>query len=195
MITREKKEKIKTFCVVLLFMCSVMLSIWTVVLAYEKHKIVKQYESEYIKKLEMIYKLGSADSLNEIDTKGLREEDIILKQSLDIAKNTRFLIENEEHEFRVFGFFNEGVTKDMISLSIEKGFLTIHVSQKQQEEIIRSELMENFATITILKRRILIPPYTDITKADARYRDNVLRVIIPKIQKPASKDGRKALNL
>jgi len=125
----------------------------------------------------------NVDKLCFYELATLTPETMFVRHSPKIIGNTSFLIENDPNEFKVSGFFNKNVTKDMLHVAIEEGFLIVKVKQKEQKKTTKNELMSNFVSLTIMQKVILIPDTADILKTKVVYENNILKVVIPKITK------------
>ncbi|MCP4355549.1 MAG: Hsp20/alpha crystallin family protein [Proteobacteria bacterium] len=195
-----------TLMVTLIFLT--LLTFFALFIALEKHKVAKAYE---VKHTEKVSKLGRKQeqplklkqtvtkavfkNTNNIHTKSnvdklclheiatLAPEAMFVRHTPNMIRKTSFLIENDLNEFKVSAFFNKGVTKDMLHVAIEEGFLIVKVKQKEQNKVSKDKLMNKFVSLTVMQKVILIPNTADILKAKVVYENNVLKVVIPKIEK------------
>ena len=80
-----------------------------------------------------------------------------------------------------------GVKKENIDISVNDGVLTISGERKLEKK----EEKENYVKIESFfgrfERSFKLPPDADLDNIEAKYEDGVLKIFIPKKQKPAGK--------
>ena len=80
-----------------------------------------------------------------------------------------------------------GVKKENIEISVNDGILTISGERKLEKK----EEKENYTRIESFfgrfERSFKLPPDADLDNIEAKYEDGVLKIFIPKKQKPAGK--------
>jgi len=75
-----------------------------------------------------------------------------------------------------------GVDRDDIDVRAENGILTLRGERKRQEEIRESDAYRLERTYGAFTRSFTLPRTVDASKIEARYRDGVLEVVLPKVE-------------
>jgi len=201
MVAKRKltKKLIKqNICLTITLIVLAILTLAALFLALEKHRTAKAYEVRQVEQsqrtkamLKSIQNMKDAKTYSQKDLSTLGKDGVYVRHLPDLVKDTSFVINNLEDRFEVSAFFNEKVTKDMLDVLIEDGFLVIKVKQKEQKNIQKSELMENYVAVTLVKKMIMLPVASDVSKATIKFENHTLKVVVPKTQDASMLSNKK----
>jgi HSP20 family molecular chaperone IbpA len=106
--------------------------------------------------------------------------------------STNFMIENTDKTFKVSAIM-QNVTKEMLKISVYKGFLEVKADKKLVEDSTKDKTASKddkkavkekaFATeYSSFKKLVKLPKNIDATKAQISFKDNILVVTFPKTE-------------
>ncbi len=109
----------------------------------------------------------------------------IQRQSLDVQKSLSLYEDIEESADHILLSFDvPGMKEGDFSIKIEDNYLVISGERKREESKDNSNVIYSRRSYGKFQKAFLLPETVDATKVEADYREGVLRVYLPKIEKP-----------
>lgn len=118
---------------------------------------------------------GFEQELNKIFSQA--KKDIYEMDSYSVQSSS-FMINNTEKEFKVSAIF-KNVTKDMLKITVENGFLTVFAESKVSKEESNDK---KFSMVRPYKKVIKLPTNINLSKAEVSFVEDILIIKIPKTE-------------
>ena len=87
-----------------------------------------------------------------------------------------------------------GVTKEDVKITLEDGVLCIQGERKEEKEEKEEEYHRMESVYGSFLRRLSMPSDADETKIDAKFKDGMLKIIIPKSEEKQARSKEIAVN-